>query len=510
MACVLEPEIDQPTAHLIVQLQLQDAALYSETCKGKSRDPTDEELAFQLQNEELESISQFLEDKRMAMSFATAVEADGRVLAEKHAEEENARKDRNIARQWTGEEFPMSLDDPESETAGLDDETLSKLQIMYMSSSEEYGNMEDTETEQVESSTWAARRLCPSRSRSRIRRCIACREETEFFNVARAPCQHEYCRSCLEDLFKASMTDESLFPPRCCRQPINMNIARIFLKSDIVQEYQKKKIEFETPNRTYCYSIGCSSFIDRSHINGEVATCPECQHTTCTNCKGRAHTGDCPNDTALQQLLATAQENGWQRCSSCWRMVELDHGCNHMTFVPLYFIFLTILFLLTESQNNSCLCGAQFCYNCGDRWKNCACEQWIEHRLLARAYQLVDREAVQLPAAAPPPDIEEPQPVEDLPAPEVEHMESQAEESDEEPGEIVEPLTSISILTPRDVLVARTVQELRDNHECRHNRWKFVPGPHRCEECSYHLPGYIFECHQCRLRACNRCRRNRL
>ncbi|KAL2808002.1 hypothetical protein BJX63DRAFT_410661, partial [Aspergillus granulosus] len=70
-----------------------------------------------------------------------------------------------------------------------------------------------------------------------------------------------------------------------------------------------------------------------AHINGEVATCPDCGHTTCTNCKGRVHTGDCPNDTSMQQLLATAQENGWQRCYSCWRMVELDHVCNHMTFV---------------------------------------------------------------------------------------------------------------------------------------------------------------------------------
>jgi hypothetical protein len=87
--------------------------------------------------------------------------------------------------------------------------------------------------------------------------CVACGDDAEFFNVACVPCQHEYCRSCLEALFKASITDESLFPPRCCRQPINLSTARLFLKSDLVHLYEKKKIEFETPNRTYCYSTFC-------------------------------------------------------------------------------------------------------------------------------------------------------------------------------------------------------------------------------------------------------------
>lgn len=49
------------------------------------------------------------------------------------------------------------------------------------------------------------------------------------------------------------------------------------------------------------------------------------------NCKARAHTGDCLNDPATRKLIAVAQENGWQRCYSCWRMVELEIGCNHIT-----------------------------------------------------------------------------------------------------------------------------------------------------------------------------------
>jgi hypothetical protein len=128
MACILE--VDQCTAELIVQIQLQDACSYSETSKGKSREPTDEEIAFQSQKEQLEAVSRTLKDRRMAMSFAAAVQADGRILAETQVEEENASKDRIIARQWIDGESSVSPNDLEPETTGLDDETLAKLQIL--------------------------------------------------------------------------------------------------------------------------------------------------------------------------------------------------------------------------------------------------------------------------------------------------------------------------------------------------------------------------------------------
>lgn len=345
MAFVLGKDIDPASARLIIELQLEDAERYFASSKGKSREPTSEEQAFQMQNEELKAVSQTLLDRRMAESVAAAVRADGQILANCIAQEETAIRDRDIACRWTGGQFPVAKETPRlsQNESELDDENLEKLEILYMSGLQ--GSFDTNTLEPVseeleggESSVWAAQRA-PQRVLP-TRGCISCREETNFANVVRVPCHHEYCHSCIEDLFKASMTDETLFPPKCCRQPISMDIARIFLKPEIVQQYEKKKLEFETPNKTYCYNPECAIFIPTAHVVGETATCPECDSITCTSCKARAHTGDCLNDPATQQLLAVAQENGWQRCHTCWRMVELEMGCNHITLVSLLPLFL--------------------------------------------------------------------------------------------------------------------------------------------------------------------------
>ena len=51
----------------------------------------------------------------------------------------------------------------------------------------------------------------------------------------------------------------------------------------------------------------------------------------CAICKGALRVGNCPRDEAAQQELRLAQANGWQRCYSCRRVVELNYGCNHMS-----------------------------------------------------------------------------------------------------------------------------------------------------------------------------------
>ncbi len=59
-------------------------------------------------------------------------------------------------------------------------------------------------------------------------------------------------------------------------------------------------------------------------------------------------------------------------------------------------------------------------------------------------------------------------------------------------------------------IFADVVRNLRDNHECYHEQWMRIDGPYQCEECLDYLDVFIFECQQCALMACDRCRRNRL
>ena len=145
--------------------------------------------------------------------------------------------------------------------------------------------------------------------------------------LARTPCKHEYCRDCIQGLFQASLTDDTLFPPRCCKQPIT------FGGGVRIRSFESKLIEFDTPDRTYCSNQLCSAFIRVENILEEKATCPECSTITCTVCKSESHLGDCPADAGLQQVLAAAEEHRWQRCFNCRRVIELEVGCNHITYV---------------------------------------------------------------------------------------------------------------------------------------------------------------------------------
>ncbi|KAH9223443.1 hypothetical protein DL95DRAFT_420154 [Leptodontidium sp. 2 PMI_412] len=434
--------MDSKTASLILQLQIEDSTNLLSSYEGKGKGIegvlTDTQLALQLYTEELERNATIISDRHMTRSLARACQSDGDILALSFSQEQREARDRQVAMRLGGLDVPLAIAGIEVVANGeeLDDEVIEKLNALYICAAEEpldsdSRSADDQEGQDdskalvpynspsspgTESSKWAASRT----SQVPKRHCTACRETFPSHDLSRVPCTHEYCRGCLHDLFNASLIDDTLFPPRCCRLPITPTASiRIYLPASIVRQYEAKKIEFDTPNRTYCSNPLCSSFIRIEYIAEEQATCQVCQVVTCTICKGAAHTGDCPDDEALKL-----------RCYSCRRLVELDMGCNHMTA----------------------------------KWKTCRCAQWDEHRLYARAEVVVARQ------------------------PAIHHQ----------PAE------------QRRARVAAIAQDLLERHECDHGSWRWVRGPHECEECRHDLPEYIFECRRCHIRACNRCRRNRL
>jgi len=346
-------EIDEATAALIVQLQLEDCESIITTVEGKGKgregELSDTQLALQLYQEDMQRNDAVIKDRRMTKSIAQACQTDGNIVTASRSEEQTSANDHELACRLSGQPVERPLDRWTVTAEEMDEELIAKLTALYVAAptgkhlleqgedtmTDGKGFEENAQGYNAESSTWGSTR----NPEALYRTCESCRERVRFFDIARVPCGHEYCRDCLRELYSHSLTDDTLFPPRCCRQPITSGGVRVFLPSELIHQYEQKKIELDTPNRTYCSNPICSAFIHSDAITNDEATCPECGTVTCTMCKLEGHSGDCPADTALQQVLDTANEQGWQRCFKCRVLVELEHGCNHMTLVFICIIY---------------------------------------------------------------------------------------------------------------------------------------------------------------------------
>ncbi|TCD67542.1 hypothetical protein EIP91_012296 [Steccherinum ochraceum] len=188
--------------------------------------------------------------------------------------------------------------------------------------------------------------------------CIIC-GDTIAGRVIQTLCGHTFDLDCIESMFRRATRDESLFPPRCCQISIPLPDVENYLDSELVSLFEQKSVEFSTPNRVYCHHPTCSVFLGPASTKVSAIYCYECTSSTCGKCKAEAHIGNLCTAGASSDVLEIAKQEGWQRCYSCQHMVELNHGCFHMT----------------------CLCKAQFCYLCAAPWKTCTCPQFDEGRL---------------------------------------------------------------------------------------------------------------------------------
>lgn len=330
--------MDDASAALILELQQQDMEEILSNSKGKGRegDLSDAEIAFATYRDDLRLARSIIADRHMSRSLTRAVILDANVLNELAADEQNAADDRVAAQRLAegNDESPALR--VGCETSKVEDSLAARLWEMYISPSNKTSSPalaelsdDDDEEKCVDgSSSWAA--SGQARMARNTYRCVSCDDTKPLWALLGTPCGHYYCEDCLRTLFRLAATDETLYPPRCCRQRIPLTSARLYLDSDFTKHFLKKSVEFNTSNRTYCHRPSCSSFIPPSRIEGERGRCLDCNESTCTICKNRSHAGDCPEDTNTQQVLEMASQEGWQRCYKCRRLVELNHGCNHM------------------------------------------------------------------------------------------------------------------------------------------------------------------------------------
>ena len=302
--------------------------------------------------------------------------------------------------------------------------------------------------------------------------CIICNESSRYFETLKTPCDHYYCRDCLVGLVEAFTRDESLFPLRCCQDPIPVVEVLPTLSLALRSLFQQKNAEFSvlTRDRLYCSNHNCSTFLGSSEgrLSLSSVECPRCLTNTCPRCKELSHPGDgCGVNTSNEALQALAKSQGWQTCPGCNAVVELNLGCYHMT----------------------CRCRTHFCYLCAARWKTCVCVQWDENRLMLAAQEGVENEVGRAAAA----------------------------------------MMAPAVFAQR---VERRAAILRDNHHCERHSWRYRDGGGRCGECRFRLPSYLLVrilfllstlvfvanlaffkyqiCVECSFLACVRCSRNRL
>lgn len=166
--------------------------------------------------------------------------------------------------------------------------------------------------------------------------CIRCFDTLPRDDAYRSPCGCYYCEDCVNWLFRQSMTDVELYPPRCCHQPMPLDDVLPLLTRKLAREFRNKQEELDDQNKAYCHRPTCSTYVPVVNRKDNIADCPLCQTETCLRCRGPGHSGACPTDEDVQEILTMAEQRGWQRCGNtrdegCGQMISISTGCNHMT-----------------------------------------------------------------------------------------------------------------------------------------------------------------------------------
>ncbi|KAG2154107.1 hypothetical protein DEU56DRAFT_438705 [Suillus clintonianus] len=438
---------------LVLALSLLDIEEVEGSRKGKLREDaclTDEEIAFNIQAENLKISLAELQDRRFALSLDEALQTDTAALRALSLINQGERDDHLAA---------LALERGDnSPTPTHSQEALEWTRIPPVCGSTMFGNNDITdivepdpdEMDDLGESSHLPYNVGKLSARgetlSRVE-CIICGDPIRRSQRFDAPCSHFYCRDCLVNLAEASTRDETLYPLRCCRQPLPVANVLPLLPLDLRSQFQDKSAEFATPptSRVYCPNQTCSTFLGSSSGGRFEITCTTCTTRVCSACKNRAHsTEDCAENAQSLMIQSLASQMGWQTCPGCHAIVELWQGCYHMT----------------------CRCSTQFCYLCAALWKNCDCRQWDDQRLLDDAERRVYNQFGAREAAAHP-----------------------------------------AIFVDR---VYQRMAELEEDHECLVHEWEYRSGGGRCEECHDDLWRYLMRCIHCQALTCRRCSVNRL
>ncbi|KAF4928700.1 hypothetical protein CGCVW01_v001825 [Colletotrichum viniferum] len=326
-------DMDEVTLQLVIQMQQEDIREMQDQRKGKAKetDRSDADMAFDTYQAELLCFQTFAADRALSRRIAHQEGTQSAPTQQAVPDTRNPITSQPAESSGPEEIVPEKI---------VSEEIVAADDVLTVCNNDIHDNDSvDSIADMPESSSWGASRESSKQISSRrpnqpeTRSCISCTKEYDPSDSYLAPCDHLYCATCLQKLFRLSLVDESLFPPRCCRKPIPMDQVQHVIPKQLMQEFITKEIEFSTVNRTYCHQPQCSTFIPPTSIEGDIGTCPACQAKTCVLCKSMEHNhaDACKEDTATQEVLKLAADKKWPRCNKCHAIVELNTGCYHMS-----------------------------------------------------------------------------------------------------------------------------------------------------------------------------------
>lgn len=323
--------LDNVTLDVIVSLQLQDLDEFEAHHDGGVIDLRGMEAALDIYRQELERAAVMLHDHRVSVRFGESYEDN---MQDDTLESASTQSTRSLDVATRQENTPLLVSTPvhvNQPDQGTVEESLDEF-----SHEQETAKPPNTDTSAGTSLYYSAETSkdgSPDEVSQLAGSCVACGEINPR-ELIQVPCDDYYCHDCLANLFRYAMEDESLFPPQCCGQLIPMEEVTPYLTDDFAEGFSARALELSTLDRVYCSDGSCSAFINPEDIVGDRATCGKCGTATCKVCKAAAHEGDCPEDPAVISLMATAAAEGYKKCYSCRRLVELTYGCNHITYFP--------------------------------------------------------------------------------------------------------------------------------------------------------------------------------
>ncbi|RYO87783.1 hypothetical protein DL762_004073 [Monosporascus cannonballus] len=186
-------------------------------------------------------------------------------------------------------------------------------------------------------------------------KCPACTLEVAPNEIVYLVCGHPWCKDCLNNHLRASLSSRQNYPSRCCRSTpngIDLSVIQAYLDEDVLFRLIDVGEEYASKDPKFCFDPKCSAFIPvpetESQQTAQWVTCQRCKRVTCTECKGDKDLHPTPEqhpDLISKEDRELAEKEGWKQCPNrkCRKMIERTEGCDHM----------------------KCECGTHFCYQCG-------------------------------------------------------------------------------------------------------------------------------------------------